>query len=111
MLLKFEKHGKNLIVKMTGELDHHSAENVRYKIDNNIETMGYPNLIFDFSELNFMDSSGIGVIIGRYKKVAEYDGKVGIINMKPSVKKVFELGGIFNLIKEYKNFDDAVQNF
>jgi stage II sporulation protein AA (anti-sigma F factor antagonist) len=111
MLLKFEKSGRNLIIIMAGELDHHSAENVRIKIDNNIETMGFPNLIFDFSELNFMDSSGIGVIIGRYKKVSEYDGKVGIINMRSNIRKVFELGGIFNLIKEYKNYDEAVQNF
>lgn len=111
MLLKFEKSGRNLIVKMVGELDHHSAENVRYKIDNNIEIMGFPNLVFDFSDLNFMDSSGIGVIIGRYKKVSEYGGKVGIINMKVNIRKVFELGGIFNVIKEYKNFEDAIQNF
>lgn len=111
MLLKFEKNGKNLIVKMSGELDHHSAENVRFKIDNNIETMGFPNLVFDFSDLNFMDSSGIGVIIGRYKRVTEYDGKVAIVNMRANIKKVFELGGIFNLIKEYKNLDEAFQGF
>lgn len=111
MLLKFEKSGRNLIVIMTGELDHHCAENVRFKIDNNIESMGFPNLIFDLADLNFMDSSGIGVILGRYKKVSEYDGKVGIINMRTNIRKVFELGGIFNLIKEYKNFDEIVQNF
>jgi stage II sporulation protein AA (anti-sigma F factor antagonist) len=111
MQINFEKNGRILIVNMTGELDHHSAENVRYKIDNNIDNMGYPNLIFNFAGINFMDSSGIGVIIGRYRKVSEYGGKVGIINMKTDLRRIFELGGIFKIIKEYKSYEDAVSNF
>ena len=111
MNLKFEKNGRILVVNMVGELDHHCAENIRFKIDNKIDEMGSPNLVFDFSGVNFMDSSGIGAIIGRYRKVSEYGGRVGIINLKPEIKKVFELGGIFKIIKEYKNFNDAVQNF
>ena len=111
MLLNFEKNGKNLIVKISGELDHHTAANVRMKIDNNLESMGFPNLIWDLSDMNFMDSSGIGVVIGRYKKVTEYRGKVALTSLKPNVRKVFELGGIFSLIKEYNNVNEAIQNF
>jgi stage II sporulation protein AA (anti-sigma F factor antagonist) len=106
MQITFNKYGSTLIVKMIGELDHHSAENVRYKIDNNISSAGVSNLLFDFSEISFMDSSGIGVIIGRYKNITEHGGNVGIVNMNKSIKKVFELAGILNLIKEYKTIEE-----
>lgn len=111
MLLKFSQRSSTLIVNMAGELDHHSAENVRMKIDNKIDELGTMNLIFDFSGVNFMDSSGIGVVIGRYKKVMEYGGKVAIVNLKPQIKKVFELGGLFKIIKEYKDIEEAALSF
>ncbi|MCX7883771.1 MAG: anti-sigma F factor antagonist [Caloramator sp.] len=111
MLLKFSKRDNTLIVFMAGELDHHSAENVRIKIDNKIDEFGIKNLIFDFSDVNFMDSSGIGVVIGRYKKIMEYGGKVGIVSLKPNIKRVFELGGLFKIIKEYKNIEEAIESF
>jgi stage II sporulation protein AA (anti-sigma F factor antagonist) len=110
MLLRFEQKGNILIIVMNGELDHHSSENVRVKIDNKIDELGSKNLIFDFSGVNFMDSSGIGVILGRYKKVTEYGGKAAIINLKPNIKRVFELSGLFRIINEYKNVDAAVVN-
>lgn len=107
MVLKFNTIGRTLVVSMSGELDHHSAESVRIKIDNKIEEFGVNNLIFDFSGVNFMDSSGIGVIIGRYRKVSEYGGRVAITNLKPQIKKVFELGGLFKIIKEYNDINEA----
>lgn len=107
MFLKFDIIGRTLVVGLSGELDHHSAESVRIKIDNKIEEYGINNLIFDFSGVNFMDSSGIGVIIGRYRKVSEYGGKVAITNLKPQIKKVFELGGLFRIIKEFSGIDEA----
>ncbi|WDU81986.1 anti-sigma factor antagonist [Caloramator sp. Dgby_cultured_2] len=69
MQLIFERKDDVLIVKLMGELDHHSAEEVRIKIDNKIDETGLNKVIFDFAGVNFMDSSGIGVIIGRYKKL------------------------------------------
>lgn len=108
MFLKFEEKEKMLVVYMTGELDHHSSETVRIKIDNKIDELGVKDVIFDFSGINFMDSSGIGVIIGRYRKVSEYGGKIAIVNLKPHIKRIFELGGLFKIIKEYKNMEEAV---
>lgn len=110
MKLGFKKRGNALIVMVTGEIDHHSAESIRIKIDNKIEEDGALNLIIDFSEVNFMDSSGIGVIIGRYKKISEVNGKLIIVNPKPQIRRVFELGGLFNIIKEYKNIDEAIMS-
>ena len=106
MQIVFDKVGNTLVVKMLGELDHHSSEHVRHKIDNNISSMGISNLLFDFSNVTFMDSSGIGVIIGRYKNITEHGGNVGILNMNKNIKKVFELAGILNLIKEYESIEE-----
>lgn len=111
MYLKFSKKDNTIVVVMSGELDHHSAENVRIKIDNKIDEFGSKNLIFDFSDVNFMDSSGIGIILGRYKKINEYGGKVAIVNLRPHIKRVFELGGLFKIIKEYESVEEAISNF
>lgn len=111
MLINFVKNGKLLIAVLSGELDHHSAESVRVKIDNKLEELGEVNLLFDFSGVNFMDSSGIGVVIGRYKKISEYGGKVGIINLKPEIKRVFQVGGLFRIINDYSDAEDALKSF
>ncbi len=110
MNLRFQHKYKTLIVGISGELDHHSSEAIRIKIDNKIDELGIMNLIIDFSDVNFMDSSGIGVIIGRYRRIAEFGGELLIVNLKPQIRKVFELGGLFKIIKEYKNIDEAVAN-
>lgn len=111
MVIKFINKGKLLISVLSGELDHHSAESIRIKIDNKLEEIGRVNLLFDFSGVNFMDSSGIGVVIGRYKKISEYGGQVGIVNLKPEIKRIFEIGGLFRIVKEYKSVEDALKNF
>lgn len=107
MFLKFDTIGRTLVIGLVGELDHHSAESVRIKIDNKIDEFGANHLIFDFSGVNFMDSSGIGVIIGRYRRVSECGGRVAITNLKPQIRKVFELGGLFKIIKEFSSIDEA----
>lgn len=111
MVLNFINKGMLLIAVLSGEMDHHSAESIRIKIDNKLEELGDVNLLFDFSGVNFMDSSGIGVVIGRYKKISEYGGQVGIINLKPEIRRVFEIGGLFRIIKEYRNAEDALKSF
>ncbi|AKN32498.1 anti-anti-sigma factor [Clostridium carboxidivorans P7] len=110
MYLEFESKDGKLIVHMSGELDHHSAEEVRNKIDDRLDRDNIGKLIMDFSDVNFMDSSGIGVVIGRYKKLMSKKGNICITKADGSVKRVFELSGIFKIIKFYKNIEEAVEN-
>lgn len=110
MNVRFQQRGNTLVVSIDGELDHHSSESIRIKIDNKIDELGIVNLVMDFSKVNFMDSSGIGVVIGRYRKVSEFGGKLLVIHLKGQIRKVFELGGLFNIIKEGKNIEDAVMS-
>lgn len=69
MFLKFNKFDDKLVVTLVGELDHHSAEEVRVKIDDRIERDNIKKVVMDFKEVTFMDSSGIGVVIGRLKRL------------------------------------------
>ncbi|GAA0177429.1 anti-sigma F factor antagonist [Clostridium sediminicola] len=110
MHIKFTNKKNALIVYLSGELDHHSAEDVRNKIDDMIARTNSLNLILDFSNVNFMDSSGIGVVIGRYKKLLNKKGRVSISNVNGSVKRVFELSGMFKIIPLYSSADEAVNN-
>ncbi|PJI09733.1 MULTISPECIES: anti-sigma F factor antagonist [Clostridium] len=110
MNLKFKDVDGKLIVAIAGELDHHSSDEVRNKIDDYIRFKGYKNVILDFSGVTFMDSSGIGVVIGRYKKLNSSGGTICIINAKESVKRVFELSGMLKIINIYNSVNEAVRS-
>jgi stage II sporulation protein AA (anti-sigma F factor antagonist) len=110
MYLKFDRENDKLIVHMMGELDHHSAEEVRNKIDDRIDREKLNKLIMDFSGVTFMDSSGIGVVIGRYKKLSLKSGTVCVAQVSGSVRRVFELSGMFKIIREFNNLEEAVIN-
>ncbi|MPQ42267.1 anti-sigma F factor antagonist [Clostridium tarantellae] len=109
MYIGFENLEDVLIVSFMGELDHHSAEEVRVKVDDRIDRDNIKKLVIDFSGVTFMDSSGIGVIIGRYKKMALRKGNISIAAINKNIKRVFELSGIFKIIKVYENIKEAVQ--
>jgi len=110
MNLQFENKDDKLVVYMVGELDHHSAEEVRNKIDGRLDRENIVKLVMDFSGVTFMDSSGIGVVIGRYRKLNIKKGSVCIAKVRDSVKRVFELSGMFKIIKLYDSIDEAVEN-
>ena len=100
MNLKFDyiKTDKLLVVKIIEEIDHHTTEKIRRKIDNEITRYMPRKVVFDFDRVTFMDSSGIGLIIGRYKFTNMLGGKLEVANLTQSVKKIFEMSGILKLI-------------
>ncbi|MEK6263619.1 anti-sigma F factor antagonist [Clostridium sp.] len=110
MHLNFENSQDKLIVYMSGELDHHSSEEVRNIIDDRLDRDRFNKLIMDFNGVSFMDSSGIGVVIGRYRKLHMRNGEVCVTNIKSSVKRVFELSGMFKIIMSYDDVEQAIKN-
>ncbi|MFZ5988652.1 MAG: anti-sigma F factor antagonist [Bacillota bacterium] len=108
MKIKIGYKGTTLIATVIGELDHHSAEYIRQKLDSEIIKSTTKNVIFDFSEVTFMDSSGIGVIIGRYKNVQKLNGKMAITNISQQVKRIFDMSGLLKIIPAYDNIDNAI---
>lgn len=108
--IKFTNRGNTLILSVVGELDHHSAEYIRQKADAEIIKSTTKNLIFDFSKVNFMDSSGIGVIMGRYKYIQQLNGRACFVNVNPQIQRIFEMAGLFKIIPRYDSIDTAINN-
>lgn len=88
-----------LIVKIGGELDHHSAKSVRENIDIEIKAGTVKTLVFDLENLTFMDSSGIGIIMGRFQLMKLYGGSVVIENAPEYVKKIIYMSGLSGIVK------------
>lgn len=109
MLTKFEIVNNDLVVKLDGELDHHTAKTVREEIDRQIDENNTKNIIFDLEGIHFMDSSGIGVVMGRYKKVHRLGGETGVINLSSRVEKIFKMSGLFNIVKKFENKKEALE--
>ena len=109
MFLKFNKIDDKLVVFFIGELDHHSAEEVRVKIDDRIDRDNIKSLVMNFKDVTFMDSSGIGVVIGRSKKLQGRNGNVCIVEVNNRVDKVFKLSGLYKIINSYENLEEAIK--
>ena len=92
-------------LKLKGELDHHNAEKMRKKLDKEILSSGAQTVIFDLSDLSFMDSSGIGVLLGRYKLFATR--KLYIAGAEGNIRRVLEMSNVFSLMPEYKGGEGA----
>ena len=93
-MLQTTKQGDALTVYLTGEIDHCVAEGLRNEIEMLIVAHDPHRLILDFSQVSFMDSSGIGLVMGRYRLIREWNGSVEIHNPAPSIKKVMRLAGL-----------------
>lgn len=108
MRLVFKKVKSTLVVTMEGELDHHNAVTVREDIDRRFISSGAKNLVFNLEKLQFMDSSGLGILIGRYKTVSAIGGKTIIVAPTPQAKRLIGLAGIHKIIPVYGNLERAV---
>ena len=95
---KYIQEDKLLILKITEEIDHHTTQDIRRKADNEITRYMPRKVVFDFNKVSFMDSSGIGMIIGRYKTATMLGGIVEMKNVNPSVQKVLEMSGVLKII-------------
>ena len=88
-----------LMVKMPEEIDHHKSVYISKKADDYIMQSWVGNVVFDFEDTKFMDSSGIGIIIGRYKKISYFGGKVFVINTDTRIKKSLMICGLHKIIE------------
>ncbi len=93
------KEDKTLVLKITEELDHHMVEKIRRKADYEIERHIPRKVIFDFNQVSFMDSAGIGLILGRYKNITMLGGKLELKNVNEQVTKILKMSGVTKLIE------------
>lgn len=99
MDINLEVIGTTLIAKIDGEIDHHTASILRSEIDRELNLRHIVNLVLDFDGVTFMDSSGIGVIAGRYKEIQARGGRVMVIRVKPQVDKILEISGLKKILE------------
>ena len=83
-----------LTVKLKGEIDHNSAAKLRTAIDSQINALRPKLLELDFSKVGFMDSSGIGLIMGRYRSMGLIGGKIKVVNVPENIDRIINLSGI-----------------
>lgn len=91
--------GEVVTARLIGELDHHSAREMREAIDNAVELNMPSLLVLNFKEISFMDSSGIGLVMGRYRNLARTGAELHIVDTPPQIYKVMKLAGIERLAK------------
>ena len=93
--VKIEVRDDMVIARLSGEIDHHSAAEIRRLIDERVEVLHPSVLKLDFADVPFMDSSGIGLILGRIRLVKLWGGRVTISNISENVAKMARLAGVF----------------
>lgn len=96
---KFDKKKSALIIQMPRELDHHSSGQLKMETDALLLQYPVRCIIFDFSDTTFMDSSGIGVILGRCKNLHFSGGEIKAIHLNPRIQKIFQVSGLFRIIE------------
>lgn len=95
---QFQIRQKSLVIRMPKELDHHSAEQIRREADRLITEKNINQVEFDFRNTDFMDSSGIGVIMGRYQNIRLLGGTVVATHVSDRIFKVLQLAGVTKVI-------------
>ncbi len=100
--------GACLIVDVPDELDHHQAERIRRETERIRRGRPVRYLIFDFSDTSFMDSSGVGMLINRYRELSALGGRVAAAGVGPGVKKLFSVSGLSRIITFYPDVKTAV---
>ena len=98
MTSEFDKLDNCLYIQITDEIDHHTTEIIRRKMDNEITRFMPRKVVFDFSKVTFMDSAGIGLLIGRYKLAKLLGGSLEIIHASRAIVKVLEMSGVVRII-------------
>ena len=94
MSVKIEFENEILLCRLCGEIDHHTTLPIRLDIDDRIENCRPKTVILDFSDVTFMDSSGIGLVMGRYKLLSEFGGDLEVTGLSNNSYKVMRLAGL-----------------
>ena len=98
--------GTVLYAFMPREVDHHSSLRLKDGIAKMRVSRPVTSLVFDFSKTDFMDSAGIGMLLGRYKEMAAIGGEVFVRNTSPRVKRILEMSGIYRVIRDWDRKDE-----
>ena len=100
--------GDILIIEVEKEVDHHYSQDIRKKADILMECQGVVSVIFNFSKTCFMDSSGVGLVMGRYKKARLSGGKIVLTGLSPNIERIMKMSGVFKLVEKTDDVNSAL---
>lgn len=106
----YKAKNQTLVIHLPKQLDHHNSMNLKYETDLLMAENYITRIIFDFSETEFMDSSGIGILMTRYKQMRASRGKTAFYGAGPQVMRVLKIAGIMELMSRYETEEEALAN-
>ncbi|MGN0435786.1 MAG: anti-sigma factor antagonist [Wujia sp.] len=107
-MCNYEVSNGVMIYYLPKELDHYSAERIKKKSEIAFEEGKIEYLIFDFGKTEFMDSSGIGLITGRFRRVHDSGGKVFVVNVNDTIDKILTMSGIYRIVIRKDTKEDII---
>ena len=93
------RRGQRVIVRLSGELDHHSAAEIKAALDSILRDVTVRELQLDMTNPTFMDSAGLGVVLGRYRTLAARGGKLIVSGVRASIDRIFRMSGLYALLE------------
>jgi stage II sporulation protein AA (anti-sigma F factor antagonist) len=103
-----EKVGEALLARVHGELDLNTARSFRARLEADLDRFGARHLVLDLDGVDFIDSSGMGAILGRYKRVVEKGGQLAVCRPREHVKRLLELAGVTRIIRVCRDAREAL---
>ncbi|WP_440895781.1 anti-sigma F factor antagonist [Amphibacillus sp. Q70] len=97
-----------LLVRLKGELDHHEANELKKMWQLEMKHHDVRHIVLNLADLDFMDSSGLGVVLGRYKEIKQLNGEMVICAISPIVKRLFEMSGLFKIMRLAQGEEEAL---
>ncbi len=109
MQIELQMKHRTLVVRLTGELDHHTADALRTAIERELDRDVATSVLLNLQGLTFMDSSGLGVILGRYRRLSQMDGRMAACCLNQQVQRIFELSGLTRIMGIFPNEELALE--
>ena len=110
MVADYNRQEKTLFILLDEEIDQDTVDKIKRNIDDEIERYIPRKVVFDFSNITFMDSSGIGMLLGRYKLIKLIDAEMEIDNVSRTIKRIFDMSGIERIIKITSKKEEEFNN-
>lgn len=106
----FEVKGETLIINLPEELDHHTAGIIREHTDSYFTCKKIRDVVFNYQNTSFMDSSGIGLVMGRYREVHYLKGDIYIVGINEKISRILEISGLYRVAKREKDVETALED-
>ena len=110
MAIQLSLRSGTLTAMLEGEIDHHTARELREEIDSAASRTKPKRLILDFSKIRFMDSSGVGLILGRYRLVSQWGGELCVANLSPNLERIVSLAGLKEICTVYRREENEQES-